>query len=136
MNLFKSSGYRYSSKHRVLCTYLQIFEGMFVQDKAGDSKSWGTHKLGLYGMGGLGKTTMCRALCRYFHEGFYGRVCHVELGSKPPLEQQKMVLTKLLRLSKEVVGSITSTHTVSIWTHLVLFSRCRFQFLNHISSVE
>ncbi|KAG0615271.1 hypothetical protein M758_5G028000 [Ceratodon purpureus] len=83
--------------------------GMFVQDISVDSKSWGTDKLGLYGMGGLGKTTMCRALCRYFHEDFYGRVCHVELGSKPPLELQKMVLTKLLRLGKEVVESITST---------------------------
>ncbi|KAG0616769.1 hypothetical protein M758_5G140600 [Ceratodon purpureus] len=86
----------------------KITAGMFVQDISDDSKSWGTHKLGLYGMGGLGKTTMCRALCRYFHEDFYGRVCHVELGSKPPLELQKMVLTKLLRLAKEVVESITS----------------------------
>ncbi|KAG0575840.1 hypothetical protein KC19_5G034700 [Ceratodon purpureus] len=83
--------------------------GMFVQDISVDSKSWGTHKLGLYGMGGLGKTTMCRALCKYFHEDFYGRVCHVELGSKPPLELQKMVMSKLLRLGKEVVESITST---------------------------
>lgn len=92
---------------------------MFVQDISDNSKSWGTHKLGLYGMGGLGKTTMCRALCRYFHEDFYGRVCHVELGSKPPLELQKMVLTKLLRLGKEVVESITSTDVVStVWTWL------------------
>ena len=99
---------------------MQTFARMFVQDLAEDSKSWGTYKLGLYGMGGLGKTTMCRALCTYFHEDFYGRVCHIELGSKPPLALQKMVLTRLLRLSDQVVGCITSTDKVKSWTSLCL----------------
>jgi GTPase SAR1 family protein len=38
--------------------------------------------LGLYGMGGVGKSTFCEAMCSYFQAEFRGRVCHVELLSE------------------------------------------------------
>lgn len=51
--------------------------------------------LGLYGMGGLGKSTICKAPCNHFQEEFCGRVCHVELGNEDPLSLQMQVLKKL-----------------------------------------
>ncbi|KAG0588925.1 hypothetical protein KC19_2G278800 [Ceratodon purpureus] len=54
--------------------------------------------LGLYGMGGIGKTSICKALCNDFFTKFYGKVCHAELerGSKEGL-------------LREVLKSLTST---------------------------
>ncbi|KAG0561020.1 hypothetical protein KC19_9G031300 [Ceratodon purpureus] len=38
--------------------------------------------LGLYGMGGVGKTTLCKAMCSYSQGEFGDRVCYVELPSE------------------------------------------------------
>lgn len=34
--------------------------------------------MGLYGIGGIGKTTACKALCNYLFEKFQNKVCHIE----------------------------------------------------------
>ncbi|KAG0556320.1 hypothetical protein KC19_11G043900 [Ceratodon purpureus] len=46
------------------------------------------HKyLGLYGMGSVGKTTLCKAMCSYSEGEFGGRVCYLELPSDQASER-------------------------------------------------
>ena len=89
----------------------QIVEGMFEPTTNGNAQ--GVKMLGLYGMGGVGKTTMCKALCNHFQQRFQGRVCHVELGSHEKyLDLQKKVLKKLTDLSDQALQNITDSHEV------------------------
>lgn len=60
--------------------------------------------LGLYGMGGAGKTTISKCLYNHFFEEFSGRVCHIEMKEgTDALERQQIVMRKLLKF----VGPIT-----------------------------
>ncbi|KAG0588935.1 hypothetical protein KC19_2G279700 [Ceratodon purpureus] len=61
----------------------------------------GVCTLGLYGMGGIGKTSICKALCNDFFTKFHGKVCHAELerGSKEGLLRE--VLKTLTNTSRE-----------------------------------
>lgn len=72
--------------------------------------------LGLYGMGGVGKSTLCKAMQSYFQGEFGGRVCRVELGStetKARLKRIKHVVVSLTGYDKsisdeeEVLNSLT-----------------------------
>lgn len=62
--------------------------------------------MGLYGMPGLGKTTISKALCDYFHSEFGGRVCRVDLGgsSVNPVVRQKEELKRQLEVLKQLWG--------------------------------
>lgn len=57
--------------------------------------------MGLYGMGGIGKTSICKALCNDFFTEYHGKVCHAELekGSKESLLRE--VLKNLTNTSYE-----------------------------------
>ncbi|KAG0592267.1 hypothetical protein M758_1G231600 [Ceratodon purpureus] len=58
-------------------------------------------RLGFYGVGGLGKTTMCKTLCNELLE-FEGNVCHIELGSNRTSDDLlKEVLQRLAGKSEE-----------------------------------
>ena len=58
---------------------------------------------GYYGVGGIGKTTMCKILCNDLFE-FSGKVCHVELGGIRSGDQMmKEVLKKLTNTSEELL---------------------------------
>ncbi|KAG0561405.1 hypothetical protein KC19_9G062400 [Ceratodon purpureus] len=61
----------------------------------------GVSVLGLHGMGGIGKTSICKALCNNFFTKFHGKVCHAELerGSKEGLLRE--VLKSLTITSRE-----------------------------------
>jgi len=93
---------------------------MFVEHTPSSDRSLlQPQKLGLYGMGGLGKTTMCKALCNHFQKEFNGRVCHVELGSESPLtlpkkvlKNQKKVLKNLLRVRDDLLERVTNASEV------------------------
>ena len=50
--------------------------------------------LGLHGMGGMGKTLICKALCNHLHSSYAGRVCHAELQMKGDIIK---VFQKILR---------------------------------------
>ncbi|KAG0586256.1 hypothetical protein KC19_2G076200 [Ceratodon purpureus] len=58
----------------------KMASSMFTEAKVGDEEiHW---YLGLYGMGGVGKTTLCKAMCSYSQGEFGDRVCYVELSSE------------------------------------------------------
>ena len=87
----------------------QIVEGMFEPTTSGNAQ--GMQMLGLYGTGGVGKTTICKALCNHFR--FQGRVCHVELGPREEhLDLQKKVLKKLTNLGDQALQGITDSDQV------------------------
>ena len=65
--------------------------------------------LGMYGMGGLGKMTICRALCGYFGPSFNHKVYHLQIGSNDShkaranlLERHRELLRNLFGLSWEI----------------------------------
>ncbi|KAG0627855.1 hypothetical protein M758_2G233100 [Ceratodon purpureus] len=66
--------------------------------------------LGLYGMGGIGKTSICKALCNDFFTKFYGKVCHAELerGSKEGLLRE--VLKSLTSTGSERLNEFNEAH--------------------------
>ena len=77
--------------------------------------------LGLYGMPGLGKTTMSKALCDYFHSDMVGRVCRVDLGGsstnplvrqKEELKRQKEVLKQLWGFKNDVLDTLSDVDQV------------------------
>lgn len=83
----------------------------------------GIHCLGLYGMGGSGKTTVCSALCRYFGPDF-DKVYHLEIGSndngKEKLtKRHKELLRNLIGLSEVVVNKSEDPSLVRYW-HVVI----------------
>ena len=51
--------------------------------------------LGLYGMGSIGKTTICRVLCNEFYVEFHGKVHHLELESNNQVELIQAMLKRL-----------------------------------------
>lgn len=72
----------------------------------------GVYCLGLYGMGGLGKTTMCNELCNYFGQYMSLRsVCHVEIESNETGEEMKLkrhikILEKFTDISKNKIDCL------------------------------
>jgi thymidylate kinase len=54
--------------------------------------------LGLYGVAGVGKTTMSKALCGCFRRDYLERVCYLDLGgASQVLERLKQMMKTLCR---------------------------------------
>ena len=62
--------------------------------------------VGLYGMGGIGKTTACKLLCNELSRDYYDKVCHVELGSNNKVTLLQKVLSKLSDLDAKVLKEL------------------------------
>jgi Ni2+-binding GTPase involved in maturation of urease and hydrogenase len=62
--------------------------------------------VGLYGMGGSGKTTITRVVCNNMRQKYLGKVCHIELGSMDPLLLQKQVLGRIMHLQADYLSSV------------------------------
>jgi len=84
-----------------------------LQESAVHNK--GVQYLGLYGMGGLGKTTMCKVLHNHFWSKFSQRACIVDLGiASMKLDRQKHLMTKFTTLKKGAISNIKDSDVVSI----------------------
>ncbi|KAG0613296.1 hypothetical protein M758_6G092100 [Ceratodon purpureus] len=77
--------------------------------------------LGIWGMSGLGKSTLCRTLCNYYYSKYNGKVCHVEFGGpdatvlahhEKAVSYGKQILGELTEASESVLSLITSSDQV------------------------
>ena len=73
--------------------------------------------IGLYGVGGMGKTQICKMMCNEMNGEFDGKVCHVELGNESEHELVKEVLTTLTNTSVEEVQEVRKDKVFNLYTH-------------------
>ena len=93
---------------RCFCGHLQFLANKFQPDPKTSASV-----LGLYGMGGLGKTTISKSLCNHFNREFLGRVCYIEIKEgMDALERQRIVMRKLLRPDESILQNICDASQV------------------------
>ncbi|KAG0598288.1 hypothetical protein M758_12G061400 [Ceratodon purpureus] len=64
------------------------------------------HIIGLYGMGGIGKTTIGKALCNELSSKFHDRVCHIEFGSGTEMELLRKTLKTCTQIRHDVLDEL------------------------------
>ncbi|KAG0556582.1 hypothetical protein KC19_11G064700 [Ceratodon purpureus] len=78
------------------------------------SIEYGVRVVGVYGVGGLGKTSVCKALYNSQYAEYDGRVCLVELGGLSLEELQKQVLRELTQLNPELEKELRGDKVVRL----------------------
>jgi GTPase SAR1 family protein len=71
------------------------------------SGGYGARIVGVYGVGGIGKTTSCKVLCNDYFEEFEGKVCHIELGNGSKLLILQEVLKRLTETDERLVKNFS-----------------------------
>ena len=66
----------------------------------------GIRVMGLYGMGGMGKTSICKAMCNELLQKFKGKVCHVEMKSASEVELLRGALKRLTSTRPELLDKL------------------------------
>ena len=69
-------------------------------------------QIGVYGMGGTGKTTLCKVMCNYYFAEFGGNVIHINLTSNTSVEHQKKVIAKLTGATQDELSRISDPDEV------------------------
>ncbi|KAG0561695.1 hypothetical protein KC19_9G084600 [Ceratodon purpureus] len=99
----------------------------------------GRHKvrvIGYYGVGGLGKTTMCKVLCNALALEFEDKVCHVEMAPNPSsslkLFHLQAVLKKLTSTSEEVLCGLNEGECKDILCKSVAWEQPAFLALDNL----
>ena len=69
--------------------------------------------VGLYGMGGIGKSTVARALYNQLVAGFAGRCCLLELGRKADNAHVQQLQAKALWELCQIKEQVSNIHQVS-----------------------
>jgi uridine kinase len=70
--------------------------------------------VGMYGVGGIGKTTICKALCNELSSRFHDNVCHVEFGQGSELKLLQKALKRLTTLNHEMLDKLDLEEVISI----------------------
>jgi hypothetical protein len=80
------------------------------------SNNNGVRVVGLFGMAGVGKTTISNALCRQFRQELGGKACHVELDmdGKNLVEPIKELIKKLTLANMKLLRS-TNDQACEVW---------------------
>lgn len=60
--------------------------------------------IGLYGTEGIGKTTLCKVMCKVLFQEFLGRVCHAELEKTSEVGRLREVLRRLTNISDKLLS--------------------------------
>jgi dephospho-CoA kinase len=69
--------------------------------------------IGLYGMGGIGKTTISKVLCNDLSLKFCDNVCHIELESGSEMKLLQKALKKLTDIRHDVLDKLDDIEQVS-----------------------
>jgi len=75
----------------------------------GVSRRYKVKVVGIYGVGGIGKTSTCKTLCNEFSSKFEGRICHIEFPVVPSSVSKEFfqkVLRGLIRKSMDVIQQL------------------------------
>ncbi|KAG0606381.1 hypothetical protein M758_9G136500 [Ceratodon purpureus] len=92
--------------------------------------------IGYYGVGGLGKTTMCKVLCNALAFKFEDKVCHVEMAPNPSsslkLLQLQEVLKRLTSTSEEVLCGLNEGECKDILCKSVSWEQPAFLALDNL----
>ncbi|KAG0605506.1 hypothetical protein M758_9G064500 [Ceratodon purpureus] len=99
----------------------------------------GKHKIrviGYYGVGGLGKTTMCKVLCNELALEFEDKVCHVEMAPNPSSDLKLLhlqeVLKKFTRTSEQVLRGLDEGKCKDILCKSVSWEQPAFLALDNL----
>jgi GTPase SAR1 family protein len=87
----------------MMLSMCQVVAKMFARSPS-RTRFHNVRAIGLYGVGGIGKTTLCKSLCNDYLAKFNGKVWHAELGKKSAEDIQKDVLYHLVGISTTLLN--------------------------------